>query len=219
MRFIDRIEAGDKLATYLSGYANNPDALVIALPRGGVVVGFAIAKTLEIPLDIVVPRKIGAPGEPELAVGALTQEGYPIFNTTLMDKLGVTVEDVEATMAEEKKEAQRRLDLYRSGRLPLNMRDKIIIITDDGVATGATMRAALATVRAHQPKKIVLAIPVCPPDELAELSLLVDEVICLYSPKTFWGIGAFYDRFEQVTDEQVVGLMRESASHSKRGKS
>ncbi|PKN03244.1 phosphoribosyltransferase [Candidatus Dependentiae bacterium HGW-Dependentiae-1] len=210
MRFIDRADAGKKLAQYLSGYVKNPDAVVIALPRGGVVTGFEIARMLHISLDIVVTRKIGAPGQPELAVGALTQEGEPLFNASLMRDLGLTADDVAVIIAQEKKEAQRRLALYRPEREQLDLKDKIVIVTDDGVATGATMRAALVTIRGHNPKKIVLAIPVCPPAELEALRVLVDEVVCLYSPETFWGVGAFYDQFDQVTDAQVVSLMRAS---------
>ncbi|MDZ4150301.1 phosphoribosyltransferase, partial [Methylicorpusculum sp.] len=169
MRFVDRADAGKKLAQYLSGYANNLEALVIALPRGGVVTGFEIAQTLHIPLDVVVTRKIGAPGQPELAVGALTQEGEPLFNASLMRELGLTADDVAPIIAQEKKEAQRRLALYRFERGQLDLKDKVVIVTDDGVATGATMRAALATIRAQKPQKIILAIPVCPPDELEAL--------------------------------------------------
>lgn len=212
MRFIDRADAGRRLAQRLEGYAQNQDVIVIALPRGGVAVGFEIAKALHVPLDVVVSRKIGAPGQPELAIGALTQEGEPLLNTLLMLKLGLSTDSVAPIVAQERKEVQRRVAIYRPDRGLLDLKDKIVLITDDGVATGATMRVALATVRSYKPAKIVLALPVCPPEELRELATLVDETLCLQSPQDFWGVGAFYDHFDQVSDEQVITLMRASTA-------
>ena len=207
MRFNDRADAGRQLAQQLLQYKDSPDVMVIALPRGGVVTGFEIAHTLGVPLDIVVPRKIGAPGQPELAVGALTEEGEPLLNELLMKKLGISTIDILSTIQEERKEAQRRLRLYRGDRKPLNLKDKTVILVDDGIATGSTMRAAIATVRVRGAKKIIVAVPVSSPEILNEIGQEVDSVICLHTPEVFWGVGAFYDRFAQTEDETVVELI------------
>ena len=198
MRFKDRADAGRQLAHQLLQYKDSPDVMVVALPRGGVVTGFEIAQALGVPLDIVVPRKIGAPGQPELAVGALTEEGVPLLNELLIKKLGISDVDVRFTIEEEKKEAQRRLLLYRGDRNPLNLKGKIVILVDDGIATGATMRAAIATVRVRGAKKIIVAVPVSSPEILNEIGQEVDSVICLHTPEVFWGVSAFYNEPQKL---------------------
>ena len=212
MRFKDRSDAGKQLAKQLMQYKNNPNAIIIGLPRGGVVTAFEVARALELPLDIVVPRKIGAPGDPELAVGALTEDGIAIFNEDLMKALGLTEDDVKHIIDAEKKEAIRRLTLYRGDRAPLNLEDKIVILIDDGIATGATMRAAIASAQKKGAQKIVVAVPVSPPQVIERIKKEVDEIICLQIPEFFWGVGAFYDVFAQTEDEEVIALMKKSAA-------
>lgn len=210
MRFKDRADAGRKLIPKLLKYKNNPDAIIIGLPRGGVITAFEIAQELRLPLDIVVPRKIGAPNNPELAVGALTEDGIPLFNDYLMERLGLVKDDVKEIIAEEKQEAQRRLALYRGNRTPLNLDNKIAILVDDGIATGATMGAAIASARARGAKKVIVAVPVSSSDVIKKIKKEVDEFICLYVPEILWGIGAFYDNFAQTKDEEVIERMEQA---------
>ena len=207
MRFRDRADGGQRLAKKLLTYKNNPKAIVLGLPRGGVVTAYEVAKELNLPLDIIVTRKIGAPGEPELAVGALTQDGKSLFNQELMDSLGLLKEDVAQIIEEERKEAQRRLTTYRGNRAPLDVKNKIAIIVDDGIATGATMRAAIASACNLGAQKIVVAIPVAPPESLKEIRKEADEVICLFVPEVMLGVGAFYDLFAQTDDATVIELL------------
>ena len=208
MRFRDRADGGQRLAKKLLTYKNNPKAIVLGLPRGGVVTAYEVAKELSLPLDIIVTRKIGAPGQEELAVGALTQEGKPIFNQELLESLGLSEQDVAAIIEKEKKEAQRLLATYRGNRAPLDVKNKIAIIVDDGIATGATMRAAVATARNLGALKIIVAVPVAPPESLKEIRKEADEVICLFIPEVMLGVGAFYDLFAQTDDATVIELLR-----------
>jgi len=207
-KFKNRAEAGKKLATMLNKYRGNKEAIVIGLPRGGVVTAFEVAHALSLRLDIIVTRKIGAPGQPELAVGALTQDGEPIFNHDLMTRLQLSQEDLEPIIAAERQETQRRLTLYRADRDPLDLRENSAIIVDDGIATGATMRAAIKSARALQAQKIVVAVPMCPPDVLETIKREVDEVICLLTPEYFGGVGAFYEEFAQTEDASVIQLLQ-----------
>jgi len=210
IRFKDRIEGGKKLAVLLASYKNNSNTIVIGLPRGGVVTAYQVACALNLPLDLVVPRKIGAPTNSELAVGALTQEGNIIWNDTLLEQLGLTVTDLVDNIKKEKKESTRRLSLYREGRLSLNVKDKIVILVDDGIATGVTMRAAIASVRAQGAKKIIVATPVSSREALKKMKKEADEVVCVTTPEAFWGVGAFYDLFDQTEDEEVIELMKKA---------
>jgi putative phosphoribosyl transferase len=205
MKFKDRVDAGQKLAEELKQYKNNENAIALALPRGGVVLGFEIAKALNIPLDIVVPRKIGHPMNPEFAIGAITETGEGIFDQ--QQKSLVDPEWLKKEVEKEKKEAIRRLKTYRGDQPKLELKDKIVIIIDDGIATGLTMKAAIKMVKEKQPQKIVVAVPVSASDSLAEIKTLVDEVVCLYVPMMFNAIGTFYDDFGQTSDEEVVELM------------
>lgn len=210
IQFKDRTDAGQQLAKKLSAYKNDPDAIVIGLPRGGVVTAFAIAEALNVPLDIVVARKIGMPFNPELAAGALTEDGTVLLNKEIMEMSSVTRNDLDPIIKAEKDEAIRRLTLYRQGKLPLNLTGKKVILVDDGIATGATMRAAIASVRSRNAKKIIVAAPIVPIDLLSRLRKEADEVVTILTPENFWGLSAFYGHFAQTTDETVINLMKKA---------
>lgn len=210
MQFIDRADAGKQLAKQLQDYANKSDVIVIGLPRGGVIPAFEVAQALNLPLDIVVPRKLGAPYNPELAVGAITEDGTIIFNESIMRQLNLSPTDLTPIIEAEKEEAARRLSLYRSSRPPLDMNGKTVLLVDDGIATGATMRAAIASARARGAKKIIVAIPVAPADTINLIKQEVDDLICLLTPIQFWGVGGFYNKFTQTTDNEVIELMQKA---------
>lgn len=210
IHFKDRVDAGKQLAAHLALYKNDSNVVVLGLPRGGVVTAFEIAKALNVPLDIVVPRKIGAPFNPELAVGSLTEDGTVLLNEHLMESLGLTRDDLGSIIDKEKKEAERRLKLYRGDRSPLNLEGKTVIVVDDGVATGATMQAAIASIVLHGAAKIIIAIPVAPASVIAQFKKGANEIICLDKPEHFWGISSFYDHFDQVEDETVIALLQKS---------
>jgi len=203
--FKDRIDGGMQLLPLLQRYAHAKNAIVVGLPRGGVVTAYAVAKGLDLPLDIVVPRKIGAPDQPELAVGALTEDGTVIFNDDIMRELNLSADDLRDTIEQEKEEAQRRLTLYRAGMKPRDFKGKTVIVVDDGIATGATMRAALASLRAQGASKLIVAAPVGARDALKELN--ADEIHCPLVSDYFPGIGYFYQEFAQTTDQQVMALL------------
>lgn len=208
IRFKDRADAGKKLALRLEKYKDRSDVVVIGLPRGGVITAFEVAKILQVPLDIIISRKIASPMQPELALGALTQEGVPIFDDRLLSLVGVSRESLQRVVEDEKKEIQRRLSLYRAQRSPLDLTGKIAILVDDGIATGATMLATILSARALHAKKIVVAVPISPPDSLEKIKKEVDEVICLDTPQIFFGVGGFYDSFVQTEDEEVINLLK-----------
>lgn len=191
MIFTDRATAGQQLAQALTKYKNQPTVVVLGLPRGGVVTAAAIAKALHAPLDVVIIRKLGAPGNEEYALGALTEQGTVVGNgaATIIDK--------------EKRELHRRIQAYRQGRPALVLRNKTIILVDDGIATGLTMQAAIQSIRQQQPKQLIVAVPVAPPDTVSKLRSQVDELIVLYQPDNFMAVGQFYEKFDQVSDEIV----------------
>lgn len=205
--FRDRADAGRRLAQKLHSYLDQPNTLVIALPRGGVVVGYEIASLLHLPLDIVCPRKIGAPFNEELAIGAITETGEGILSEDLIRELHVSEEYIKHAMQKEQQQAQWRLEHYRKGRPPREIKGKCVILVDDGLATGATMRAAIKTIRAEQAQEIVMAVPVAPSDTLHKLEKEVDKALCLASPSPFYAVGQFYELFEQTTDEEVISLL------------
>jgi predicted phosphoribosyltransferase len=205
--FVDRVDGGKQLAQKLTSYKDNTNAVVIGLPRGGVVIAAEIAKELHLPLDIVVPRKIGAPFNEELAVGALTQDGQVIWNEDLMNMLGLEPADLQKIVQKEREESNRRLMLYRHGKPPLNLKDKIVILVDDGIATGATMQAAIAYAKQQGAHKIIVAAPVAAIDIVERMAPEVDQVVSILLPKTFLGISAFYNEFPQTSDEQVIALL------------
>ena len=206
--FADRKDAGRKLAAALANFQGQ-DCLVLALPRGGVPVAAEVALALHAPLDILLVRKIGAPHQPEFAIGAVIDGGAPVIvrNPELIRLSGTTEKQFEMICSQQLNEIERRRNLYLRGRLPMNPKDRVTIIIDDGIATGATMRAALQATRMRHPKELVLATPVAAPDTLESLRGEVDEVVCLESPENFGAVGRFYADFEQTTDEEVVATL------------
>ncbi len=208
MRFRNRQEAGQGLAEALIAYKGQQDAVVVGLPRGGIVLAFEVAQMLDLPLDITCPHKIGAPHQPELAIGAITESGEGHFNEKLCRMLDVSKRYIEEETTRRAQEASARLQLYRPGMAPRKLKGKTVLIIDDGLATGSTMKGAILSVRAEHPRKIVVAVPVSPPDTLAEIKELADEVVCPYSPVSFQSVDQFYDHFEQVTDDEVIELVQ-----------
>ena len=210
--FIDRCDAGRRLAEPLLRFKDERP-IVLALPRGGVPVGFEVARALDAPLDLVLVRKIGAPFQPELAVGAVVNGDQPetVVNRGIVEELQIPGSYLEQESARQLEEIGRRRRLYRAGRTKVEIRDRTAIVVDDGIATGATMEAALHATRRAGPKRLVLAVPVAPPDTIERLRPQVDEVVCLATPAWFAAIGMFYEDFEQLTDDDVVGLLERAA--------
>ena len=208
MIFSDRVEAGRKLASELVDFLDNRSVIVLAIPRGGVVVGYEVARKLRVPLDIIIPRKIGAPSNPELAIGAVTEDGTAILDEKLVGYLNVPRRYIEEESERQRKEIGRRLKAYR-GDVPYpNLTNHIVIIVDDGVATGSTIRAALVSLRKRNAKQVVIALPVGPVDTIKELEEKADRVVCLFVPEQFFAIGQFYEHFDQTTDEEVIRLLK-----------
>ena len=205
--FRNRSEAGKLLAGELTAYANSSEVLVLGLPRGGVPVAFEVAKALCAPLDICLVRKLGVPGHKELAMGAIATGDVIFINKDVVQWLGISQEAIEKVIAAERRELQRRERVYRPHQLAANVQGKTIILIDDGIATGSTIRAALTTLRQQQPQKIVVAIPVAPPDICHSLKAEVDELVCLLTPESLCAIGLWYEDFAQTTDEQVRQLL------------
>jgi predicted phosphoribosyltransferase len=206
----DRSEAGRALAAGLADYAGRPDVLVLALPRGGVPVAYEVAKALDAPLDVFLVRKLGVPGQPELALGAIASGGVRMLNDDVVRALGVSPGVVDAIAAEERAELERREREYRGDRPAPELRDRTVILVDDGLATGASMRAAVAAVRRGDPARIVVAVPVGAPSTCRDLLRLVDEVVCPRSPERFHAVGLWYHDFSQTTDEEVRDLLTRS---------
>jgi len=204
MVFQNRVEAGKQLATKLQKYKGIENLLVLAIPRGGVVVGRELAKALGCPLDVIVTKKIPAPGNPELAVGAVGAIGEPVINEELGAKVGADESYIKHQIVNIKNEIKRREKIFRGDKPPLDLKDKIVILTDDGVATGATMAAAVEIVRQQEPKKIIVAVSVIAKDSLEKIAALADEVIYLQAPELFFAVGQFYREFEQVSDKEVL---------------
>lgn len=205
MIFADRVEAGERLAVALARY-KGADAVVLAIPRGGVIVGEAVARALGLPLDVVVPRKIGAPGNPELGLGAIAP-GVRVLDEWLIERLGVTEEYLEREIEAEEREIERRERVYRAGRPPVDFAGKVAIVVDDGVATGGTAIAALRWARAQGAARVVLAVPVAPPGSVARLAREADDVVVLETPEPFFAVGEWYRRFDQTTDEEVIAAL------------
>jgi putative phosphoribosyl transferase len=208
--FIDRTDAGSKLAQRLTNYMGIKGVLVLALPRGGVVTGFEIARSLHARLDVLIVRKIGAPRQPELAAGAISETGTVVLNPDVVSGYGISKDYIEDAIIRQKEEIARRSKLYRKGGSISNIKGKIIILVDDGVATGATMKAAIETLKKEKIKKLVVALPVAPPETANELKKMVDEFICLETPPYFVAVGNYYQDFTQVSDEEVVRLIEKS---------
>jgi putative phosphoribosyl transferase len=205
--FTDRVNAGRRLASALENLVDK-DAIVLAIPRGGVVVGYEVAKALDLPLDVIIPRKIGAPYNPELAIGAMTEDGTVLLDNRLVEYLRVSEDYIQKESETQKLEIQRRLKLYR-GDIPYpTLKHRDVILVDDGIATGSTMKAALASVRKRGAKTVVIAIPVGPPSTIKELEEKADHVACLFTPEPFYAIGQFYEDFTQTLDEEVTRLLK-----------
>jgi putative phosphoribosyl transferase len=205
--FEDRFEAGKRLAGRLSAYVDNPDVIVLALPRGGVPVASEVARALNAPLDVILVRKLGVPGQKELAMGAISSGGIRIMNEDVMRSLHIPDKEIEAVVYAENLELERRERAYRGERPELGLRDRIVILVDDGLATGSTMRAAVAAVRVRRPARIVVAVPVAPPEVCTEFKAGTEEVVCLETPPAFHAVGLWYEDFSQITDEEVQTLL------------
>jgi putative phosphoribosyl transferase len=202
-RFRDRRDGGVQLARSLRDYAKRSDVVVLALPRGGVPVAFEIATELKAPVDIVVVRKLGVPGHTELAMGAVASAGAVYLNRDVIAELQIPDEAVVETLERERAELDRRERLYRGDRPPIDVAGRTVIVVDDGLATGASVRVAVETLRRQRPTKIVVAVPVGAAETCAMLREVADDVVCLRTPSPFGGVGAWYDRFEQLTDDDV----------------
>jgi putative phosphoribosyl transferase len=210
MIFRNRSEAGKYLAKRLANYANRDDVLVLALPRGGVPVAFEVAKALHAPLDIFLVRKLGIPGHEELAMGAISTGGVRVLNEDVVNYLGIPDDVIDAVAAEELLELGRRERAYRGDRPEPDVRGKTVILVDDGLATGSTMRAAVAALRQQNPARIVVAVPVSAPQTCDEYRMGVDEIICAVTPEPFDGVGKWYTDFSQTTDEEVRELLEKA---------
>jgi putative phosphoribosyl transferase len=209
--FNDRRDAGVHLASRLEEYKGQTGVLVLALPRGGVATGYEIAHYLKVPLDIVIVRKIGFPGQPELAIGAVSETGRVVLNESIISMYGVSKDYVEREVSQQKKEISRRAELYRKGKRLPSLEGKTIILVDDGVATGATMKAAIITLKEEKLKKLIVALPVAPAGMADEIEQMADTLICIETPFDFMAVGAYYHDFTQVTDEEVIDLLKRSA--------
>jgi predicted phosphoribosyltransferase len=206
MLFKNRLEAGEKLASMLGGLKDN--VLVLAIPRGGVVVAAPIARALKAPLDVIIPRKVGVPANPELAIGAVTQDGYVLWNEELKGRLRLKEADLRFAVEEALQEIRRRLLFYRGDSPPPIVRGKTVVLVDDGIATGFTVKAALRSIALQDPSLLILAVPVAPPEVIPEMAKEVDEVVCLATPEPFYAVGQFYQDFDQTTDAEVRSLLK-----------
>lgn len=202
----NRREAGRELAEALKEFKGK-EIIVLAIPRGGVVVGDEVARSLNAPLDIVVPRKIGAPFNPELAIGAIAADGSRVLDEGLIERLSVSRDYLEREIQAQTIEIKRRMKKYRGELPPVKVKGKTVIVVDDGVATGATTMAAIKFLHNEQPKELVLAIPVGPPETVEKLKKEVDKLVCLSIPFLFYAVGQFYEQFEQTTDEEVMTIL------------
>jgi predicted phosphoribosyltransferase len=218
--FSNRVDAGKRLAAALTDFKRK-NAVVLAIPRGGVVVGYEIASELNLPLDVIIPRKIGAPDNPELAIGAMTEDGTIILDRNLVAYLRVPESYIKEESERQKDEIERRLKMYRKNEPYPTLKGRDVIVVDDGIATGSTMKAALASVKNRGAKTVIVAVPVGPPDTIKELKTLADRVVCLYMPEYFAAIGQFYSDFDQTSDAEVTELLKQNKqriSESQTGK-
>jgi putative phosphoribosyl transferase len=210
MFFQDRQDAGRQLAQALGIYARRNAVLVLALPRGGVPVAYEVAQTIGAPLDVFLVRKLGTPGQPELAMGAIASGGVLVINEDVREHLNISDAALEAVAARERQELARRERAYRGDRPPLDVRGQTVILIDDGLATGSTMRAAVQAVRAREPRRLVIAVPLAAPATCMELAEEVDEMVCLQTPEPFDAVGRWYRDFSQTSDDEVQRLLRQA---------
>jgi putative phosphoribosyl transferase len=204
----DRAEAGQILATKLKQYAKKPDVIILALPRGGVPVAYQVATILDLPLDIFLVRKLGVPGQEELAMGAIASGGVRVLNHDVIQSLQIPESIIDSIAAKEQRELERREKFYKQEAPPFDLKNKTVILIDDGLATGATMRAAAEALKQQEVNKIVIAVPVAAESTCRELSQLVDEVVCVLTPEPFYGVGYWYDDFSQTSDSEVIELLK-----------
>jgi putative phosphoribosyl transferase len=214
MLFKDRTDAGKQLAARLHFLQGQPNVVVLGIPRGGVVVAAEIARALAAPLDVFIAHKLGAPFNPELAIGAITSTGEVLLDETLVVELRLSNKEIEREIEYQRQEIARRLEVYRKHRPPLDLQNKTVVIVDDGVATGSTMLAALRALRQSRPARVILAIPVGPPETIQRLGQECDQVVVLATPEPFWAVGRFYTHFGQTSDEEVIELLAELAPES-----
>lgn len=208
--FADRRQAGAALAAQLKQYRGKPDVVVVALPRGGVPVAFEVASALDAPLEIFVVRKLGMPGHRELAMGAIASGGVRILNEDVVRVYGIPARAIDEVARQEQDELERREREYRGDQPPIDLRDKTVILIDDGLATGSTMRAAVEAVRAHRPSRVVVAVPVGAPETCQEFADVADDVVCARTPRAFSAVGLWYRDFSETTDEEVKALLRQA---------
>ena len=215
-KFKDRIQAGRLLATKLAAYANRSDVIVLALPRGGVPVAWEVAKSLKAPLDVLVVRKLGVPYQPELAMGAIASGGIRVLNEEVLRYLEISPADIEAVAAREQRELERRERLYRGGRPMPKVRDRIVILVDDGIATGTTMRSAVLALKQQEPARIIIAVPTAAQSSCDEYRSEADriECVCLMTPEPFFAVGLWYENFDQTTDDEVREVLASSTSNN-----
>lgn len=204
----DRFDAANQLVEQLAQYKDNPEVIILAIPRGGLELGYVLAQNLHAPLDVLFSKKIGAPGNPELAIGAVTlteQEVDPRYKDDLQFQ-----DYIDSEIKRIRELLKKRYEQYRGSQKPIDYHNKIVIVVDDGIATGKTLKLALKDIKKYKPKKIVLAVPVGTPDTIKKLEKYTDEVICLHRPQTFFGIGQFYHNFAQVDDEKAIRLLQDA---------
>ncbi len=206
----DRRDAGRLLAAELTTYSGRADVIVLGLPRGGAVVAFEVAKALKVLLDVLTVRKLGVPGQEELAMGAVATGGVRVMNEDVVSMLRLSGTEIEAVIARELATLERREQAYRGHSMPLELVGKVVILVDDGLATGASMRTAIQVVKSHWPARVVVAVPVAPPDTCAALRKEVDEMVCVMTPEPFYSVGAWYIDFDQISDEEVIDLLQEA---------
>lgn len=207
MIFGDRVDAGRRLAEKLRAYANREDVVVLGIPRGGVPVAFEVAAALNAPLDVFLSRKLGVPGQEELAFGAVATGGVRVLDQELIEAVGISKQEIEQITQKVRAELERRERVYRGARPPFNLEGKVAILIDDGIATGSSMRAAINALRQLKPARVVVAVPVAPLSTCNRLKSDVDELICVHMPESFYAIGQFYADFSQVADEEVTNLI------------
>jgi putative phosphoribosyl transferase len=206
-RYRDRTHAGRELASKLLEYADRPDVIVLALPRGGVPVAFEVAKALRAPLDVFVVRKLGVPGHEEYAMGAIATGGVRVLDERVVRAAGVTRADLDAVTAAEQRELERRERQYRGDRPPPDVAGRTVILVDDGLATGSTMRAAVAALREERAARVVVAVPIAPPETCDAFRDIVDDIVCARTPEPFYAVGLWYEDFSQTTDDEVHELL------------
>jgi putative phosphoribosyl transferase len=208
-RFKNRDEAAKTLGKELLRFKSK-DSVVVAIPRGGVVIAYEIAEELNAPLDLIIPRKLGSPGNPELALGAVTEDGTTILNDNLVTELEIPRSYIESEKEMQIKEIRRRMRTYKGEEPPVELQGKTVILVDDGIATGATMKAAISSIKKSKPSAIIVAAPVAPPSTVEELKRMVDDVVCPVVFEPFFAIGQFYEEFDQVSDEEVIKIIKGS---------